>query len=143
MRKPGRVYCPFSKHFQTFMLEILRRVDVFSPQSSGSPKKARLGGPCRKSTGVGTPSIVDSGDGAMRVSLKHFMNIFTMRVNSRHSSWIQRSFGLTPVQQGPRKKGGQDGAALGRSRGGFTTKLHLSLSDDWTPLRWLLTSWQP
>ena len=76
----------------------------------------------------------------MRVSLKHSMNIFTMRVNSRHSWWIQRSFGLTPVQREPRKKGGQDGAALGRSRGGFTPKLHLSLSDDWIPLRWLLTS---
>ena len=38
------------------------------------------------------------------------------------------------------KKGGQDAAALGRSRGGFTTKLHLSVSDTWVPLRWILTS---
>ena len=29
----------------------------------------------------------------------------------------------------PKKKGGQDAACLGRSRGGFTTKLNLSLSD--------------
>ena len=43
--------------------------------------------------------------------------------------------------RGPEKKGGQDaGVSLGRSRGGFTTKLHLSLSDDWVPLRWILTS---
>ena len=40
----------------------------------------------------------------------------------------------------PKKKGGQEAQALGRTRGGFTTKLHLSLSDDWVPLRWLLTS---
>ena len=40
----------------------------------------------------------------------------------------------------PEKKGGQDAAALGRSRGGFTTKLHLSVSDTWVPLRWILTS---
>ena len=39
----------------------------------------------------------------------------------------------------PQKKGGQDAAALGRSRGGFTTKLHLSVSDTWVPLRWILT----
>lgn len=42
--------------------------------------------------------------------------------------------------RGPEKKSGQEAAGLGRSRGGFTTKLHLSLSDNWVPLRWLLTS---
>jgi len=40
----------------------------------------------------------------------------------------------------PQKKGGQAAAALGRTRGGFTTKLHLSLSEDWVPLRWILTA---
>ncbi|RKU21776.1 hypothetical protein C6500_05615 [Candidatus Poribacteria bacterium] len=39
----------------------------------------------------------------------------------------------------PEKKGGQDAACLGRSRGGFTTKLNLSLSEDWVPLRLILT----
>ena len=41
---------------------------------------------------------------------------------------------------GAPKKGRQDGAALRRSPVGFTPKLHLSLSDDWIRLRWLLTS---
>ena len=121
------------------MLQTLRRVDVFSPQSSGSPKKVSLGGPCRKSAGIGTPSIVDSGDGAMWVSLKHSMNIFTMRVKSLGFSWIRRWCGQTLVQPVPRKKGGQDAACLGRSRGGFTTKLNLSLSDAWVPLRLIFT----
>ena len=41
---------------------------------------------------------------------------------------------------GGRKKGGQEAAGLGHSRGGFTRKLHLSLSDTWVPLRWILTA---
>jgi transposase len=41
---------------------------------------------------------------------------------------------------GARKKGGQE--ALGRSRGGFTTKVSLSLSDACLPLRFTLTAGQ-
>ena len=101
----GTVYCPFSKRFQTFMLETLRRVDAFSRQSSGSEKKGRVGAPCRKSMDIGTRSTAGSGDGAMRVSLKHSTNIFTMRVKSLGFSWIPRWCGHTLVQPGfPRKK---------------------------------------
>ena len=39
---------------------------------------------------------------------------------------------------GPKKKGGQEAQALGRTRGGFTTKLNLSLSDTCIPLRFIL-----
>ena len=39
----------------------------------------------------------------------------------------------------PKKKGGQEAQALGRTRGGFTTKLNLSLSDVCMPLRFILT----
>ena len=44
----------------------------------------------------------------------------------------------------PRKKnGGQVNEALGRSRGGFTTKLHAAVSlDFWFPLRFTLTAGQ-
>ena len=38
----------------------------------------------------------------------------------------------------PKKKGGQEAQALGRTRGGFTTKLNLSLSDACIPLRFIL-----
>lgn len=48
-----------------------------------------------------------------------------------------------PLRRVPRKKnGGQDNEALGRSRGGFTTKLHAAVSDDFLPLRFTLTAGQ-
>ena len=39
---------------------------------------------------------------------------------------------------GAAKKRGQEAQALGRTRGGFTTKLNLSLSDACIPLRFIL-----
>ena len=43
----------------------------------------------------------------------------------------------------PRKKnGGQDNEALGRSQGGFTTKLNAAVSADFLPLRFTLTAGQ-
>ena len=43
----------------------------------------------------------------------------------------------------PKKKnGGQATEALGRSRGGFTTKLHAAVSDDFLPVRFTLTAGQ-
>ena len=42
----------------------------------------------------------------------------------------------------PKKNGGQDNEALGRSRGGFTMKLHAAVSDDFLPLRFTLTAGQ-
>ncbi len=42
----------------------------------------------------------------------------------------------------PPKNGGQVGQALGRSRGGFSTKLHVSVDALGNPLRFLLTAGQ-
>ena len=48
-----------------------------------------------------------------------------------------------PLRRVPLKKnGGQDNEGLGRSRGGFTTKLHAAVSDDFLPLRFTLTAGQ-
>ena len=58
----------------------------------------------RKSMAIGTRSTVDSVDGAMRVFLKHCMNIFTMRVPSQVSSLIPRSCAHMPRQRVPLKK---------------------------------------
>ena len=66
------------------------------------------------------------------------MNIFMMRATSQVSSLIRRSCGHMPRQRGLKKKGGQEAQALGRTRGGFTTKLNLSLSDTCIPLRFIL-----
>ena len=97
---------------------------------------------CLKSTDIGTLSIVGSVDGVIRVFSKHCTNIFTMRVRFLPFSLIARWCEPTPAQPVPLKKGGQDTQALGRSRGGFTTKLNLSLSDEWIPLRFTLTAGQ-
>ena len=95
---------------------------------------------CRKPMGIGTLSIDASGDGAMLASLKNSMNTSMMPVKSPHSLLIRRFYAHTRLQQGLRKKnGGQTTEALGRSHGGFTTKLHAAVSDTFLPLRFILT----
>lgn len=90
---------------------------------------------------IGILSIDVSADGVMPGSLKNSMNISMMPVKSLRSSLIQRLFGLIHLQRVPRKKNqGQAGEALGRSRGGFTTKLHAAVSDTFLPLRFILTA---
>ena len=90
---------------------------------------------------IGTASIAVLEDGVMRVFLKNFINISMLRVKSLRFSLIRRSSGHTPPQRGLRKKnGGQNKQALGRSHGGFTTKLHAAVSDAFRPLRFILTA---
>ena len=105
-------------------------------------KKARRGVRCRKFTAIGMPSIDVSADGAMKPgSLKNSMNIFMRQGNSPRSSLIQRSCVPILLQRVPRKKnGGQKSEALGRSRGGFTTKLNAAVNDAFLPLRFTLTA---
>ena len=77
----------------------------------------------------------------MRVFLKNFMNTSMLRVKSPHSSSIRRSSGHTHRQPVLRKKnGGQIREALGRSHGGFSTKLHAAVSDAFQRLRFILTA---
>lgn len=91
--------------------------------------------------GIGIRSIDVLADGVMPVFLKNFMNISMMPVKSLRSSWIQRLFGRIHLQRVPLKKNdGQSGEALGRSHGGFTTKLHAAVSDTFLPLRFILTA---
>jgi transposase len=44
-----------------------------------------------------------------------------------------------PVPQGRQKNGGQEAQALGRSRGGFSTKIHAKVDGLGNPLRFILT----
>ena len=102
---PGIASYRSSETAETSMLETLKRAGTFSLLCFGSLKKARRGAPYRKSMAIGTRSTVDSVDGAMRVFLKHCMNIFTMRVPSQVSSLIPRSCAHMPRQRGsPLKK---------------------------------------
>lgn len=128
-----------SETAETSMLETLKSAGTFSLLCFGSLKKARRGALYRKPMAIGTPSIVASVDGVIRVFFRHSMNVFTMLATSQVFSWIRRSCAHMPPQRGsPLKKGGQKAQALGRTRGGFTTKLNLSLSDACIPLRFIL-----
>ena len=89
---------------------------------------------------IGIPSIAVSGDGVMRVFLKNFMNIFMMPVKSLRSLLTQRLSGHIHLRQVLRKKRrSKQSGSLGRSHGGFTTKLHAAVSDTFLPLRFILT----
>ena len=90
-----------------------------------------------------TPSIAASGVGAMPMSLKNFMNIFHAAGEVSAlliDSTVVRAH--TSAAGAPKKNGGQVNEALGRSRGGFTTKLHAAVSLDFLPLRFTLTAGQ-
>jgi len=47
-----------------------------------------------------------------------------------------------PVLRGPKKNGGEAEQALGRSRGGFSTKIHITVDGLGYPLRLYLTPGQ-
>jgi transposase len=56
--------------------------------------------------------------------------------------WTVPSCLLTPVLREPQKNGGQAEQALGRSRGGFSTKIHVTVDGLGYPLRLHLTAGQ-
>ena len=95
----------------------------------------------RKSMDIGTRSIAGSVDGAMRVSLRHFMNIFTMPVNSPLCLLTRRSCAHIPAQRVLRKK---RRTRRSRSRT-HPRRIHHETSSvpsamTGFPLRWILTS---
>ncbi len=55
---------------------------------------------------------------------------------------IALSCGLIPVPPAPQKSGGQEAQALGRSRGGVSTKIHITVDGLGNPLRLRLTAGQ-
>ena len=99
---------------------------------------------CHRSTGIGTQSIDVSDAAAMRAFLKNFMNISMLRVNFLRCLLTRRSCELTRVLRVPRKKNEAESCdqALGRCRGGFTTKLHAAVRLDFRPLCFTLTAGQ-
>ena len=94
---------------------------------------------CRKPMGIGTLSIDASGDGGDAGVFEKLHEYFhdagevsALLVDSTilraHSS----------AAGAPKKKRGQTTEALGRSHGGFTTKLHAAVSDTFLPLTFYL-----
>lgn len=57
----------------------------------------------------------------------------------RMGYWIASSSALIPAPLAHKKSGGQEVQALGRSRGGFSTKIHITVDGLGYPLRFRLT----
>ena len=77
---------------------------------------------------IGTASINDSLGGAIKVSFNGYINTLSK----------------TPIWSGSSLKtsGGQASQALGRSRGGFSTKIHIAVDGLGNPLHFMLTAGQ-
>ena len=80
--------------------------------------------------------------GLTQAFLKLYNNTFTLMLKSQRSLLIAQSCAQMLLLRGHRKKEGQEAQALGRSCGGFSTKINLSLSEANIPLRITLTPGQ-
>ena len=108
----------------------------------GSTAPAPNGGSFQPSMGTGTASTNDSPAGATGVSGNSCISIWpTTRIWNTSSSTARWS-GPTPALRERPQKGGQAAQALGRSRGGFSTKVHVSVDSLGNPLRFILTGGQ-
>ena len=102
----------------------------------------RSGVCCRTLTGSGTrrinalPAGVTTGYGNGCWSTLLTTQIW------KTDSWTVPSFGRIPARQELKKNGSQAEQALGRSRGGFSTKIHITVDGLGNPLRLRLTGGQ-
>ena len=102
----------------------------------------RSGDCCRTSMASGTPFTSALPAGATARSGSECTDISAR--NRTLSTWSStvRWFERTNALGEPRQKGGQSAQALGRSRGGFSTKVHVSVDGLGNPLRFTLTPGQ-
>ena len=100
------------------------------------------GGCCRQSTVNGTASTSDSPAGVTTEYGSVSISISSMTPTWNTSSSTVRSSGHILRRLGHPKKRGQASQALGRSRGGFSTKIHVSVDGLGNPLRFTLTGGQ-
>ena len=120
-----------------------RIAGVLSRPSYGLTALGPNGDCCQPNTGTGTASTNDSPVGLTKASGHKCINIAaTTRI------WKYLIIDSTVVRAhpcaagAPPKKGGQAAQALGRSRGGFSTKIHVSVDGLGNPLRFILTGGQ-
>src|SRR5215831_5914130 len=92
--------------------------------------------------GSGIVSTSGLGAGAITVCGSGCLSISRMSRIWKTGWWIAPLSGLMPVRRGPQKNGGQAQQALGRSRGGFSTKIHVTVDGLGNPLRLALTAGQ-
>ena len=108
----------------------------------GSIAPAPNGGSFQPSMGTGTASTKGLPAGPTGVSGNSCISIWpTTRIWNTSSSTARWS-GPTPALRERPKKGGQAAQALGRSRGGFSTKVQVSVDSLGNPLRFILTGGQ-
>ena len=96
------------------------------------------------STAIGTVSINDSQGGAIKISFNECTNTLPKTPIWSGSSLTPLSFiRAHPCAGGALKtSGGQTSQALGRSRGGFSTKIHIAVDGLGNPLHFMLTAGQ-
>ena len=97
---------------------------------------------CLSATGTGTASTNALPAGVIRAYRNECISILCKTLIWSTSSLIALWSVPTPAPQEPRKNGGQVSQALGRSRGGFSTKIHISVDALGNPLRFKLTAGQ-
>ena len=115
---------------------------AFSLPYSGWLAQVRNGDCSRRNTATGMLSTADSRAGLSKASSSDCINPLPMMQIWSTCSLIRPLFALIRVRQGPQKSGGQAAQALGRSRGGFSTKIHIAVDALGNPLCLLLTAGQ-
>src|SRR5262245_46217571 len=112
----------------------------FSPACYGLLEAVRSGDCCHLLTVTGIPSTNASLVGVNTITLSNYMSADRKIAVWNTSGSIVQSCVHIRVRQGRKKNGGQEAQALGRSRGGFSTKLHITVDALGNGLRFILTS---
>ena len=108
----------------------------------GLPELVRNGGCSQPNMAIGTASTNGSPDGVNAEYGSVCISISSMTpIWNTSSSTAQSSGPILPLR-GRQENGGQASQALGRSRGGFSTKVHVSVDGLGNPLRYRLTGGQ-
>ena len=95
------------------------------------------------SMAIGTASINDSQDGAIKASFNGCTNTLPKTPDMEWLIIDTTIIRAHPCAGGALKtSGGQASQALGRSRGGFSTKIHIAVDSLGHPLRFMLTAGQ-
>ena len=140
----GRKSLNFCAHAQTSTLERRTIAGATSRPSCGWHEVVLLGDCCLSTTVTGTAYISASHAGVKRVYGNECISILCKTpiwsMSSLIALWCGSRSSLCCWSL--QKNGGQSAQALGRSRGGFSTKIHVSVDGLGNPLRFELTAGQ-
>ena len=131
----GRKSLNSCAHVRTSTLDGMMIADASSRLCCGWHEAVLPGDCCLSATGTGTASTNALPAGVIRAYGNECISILCKTLIWSTSSLIALWSVPTPAPQEPRKNGGQVSQALGRSRGGFSTKIHISVDALGNPLR--------